>query len=315
MPFQTTVNALQAPAAPGDPVSAADPRATLLSNQFNNQIGIVAGPNGATMARFAWLDTATYSQVSNSGAGAPNGFIMRSMGALITNYLGEATMLIPAGFAVAAYNEGSFWVVNSGTNLATPGMKAYANNSTGVATFAATGAPTSLATSTASTIAAGTASVPTSTITNNVFTTGGAVTGLFPVGSVLSGTGVAPGTVITAQLTGTALGAGTYSVSPQDQTVASTTISGTYGLLTIGGTVVSGYAIGQTVTGAGIAAGTILTALGTGVGGAGTYYVNPTQVIGVAQAINANSNTETGWFCRSVAAAGALAMISSRTMG
>lgn len=39
-------------------------------------------------------------------------------------------------------------------------------------------------------------------------------------------------------------------------------------------------AIGQTVVGAGVTAGTIITALGTGTGGAGTYIVNNSQTIG-----------------------------------
>lgn len=314
MPFQTSVYALQAPGVAGD-FASTNPRATLLSTQWNNQIGLTAGAAGLIIGRFAWLDTSTYSIVSNTGAGAPNGFVHRNLDALITTYLTEAGMTIPAGMmAASVFSEGEFWVVNSGAAMALPGMKAYANNSNGLATFAATGLPTTLGTSTASTIAAGTGSVPTSTITNGVFTTGGAVTGTLAIGSLLSGTGVAAGTTITAQLTGTPLGAGTYSVSPNNQTVASTTISATYGLLTIGGAVVSGYAVGQSVTGAGIAAGTVITALGTGTGAAGTYYVNLTQTI-ASQAINTVSNTETQWFCRSIGQPGDIVIISSRSMG
>lgn len=58
---------------------------------------------------------------------------------------------------------------------------------------------------------------------------------------------------------------------------SASTIAGT--LLTIGGTVTGVFAVGQTLTGAGISAGTIITALGTGTGGAGTYQVNNTQTI------------------------------------
>ena len=50
-------------------------------------------------------------------------------------------------------------------------------------------------------------------------------TGTLRIGQVLSGTGIAAGTVITAQLTGTAGGIGTYSVAGAAQLVASTTIT------------------------------------------------------------------------------------------
>jgi hypothetical protein len=95
--------------------------------------------------------------------------------------------------------------------------------------------------------------------------------------------------------------------------VASTTVSETYGLLTVGGTVVSGYAVGQTLTnGSSTVYGTI-TGLGTGTGGAGTYYTQ-TQTVG-SGTIDSLANTETGWYCRSVGQPGDVVKISSRAMG
>lgn len=75
-----------------------------------------------------------------------------------------------------------------------------------------------------------TASSATSTISGNVFTAVGTVTatGMFTIGSVLSGTGVASGTKIVGY--GTGAGAvGTYIVDIA-QTVTSTTISGVAGV-------------------------------------------------------------------------------------
>lgn len=311
--FQTFTNVLQAPGIAGD-FASANPRATALSSQQYGNAGFVAGPNGLTIGLFAWLDPETYRVASNAGAGAPNGFVHRAQEALITTYLNAFGLTIPAGMMVGnIFDEGDFFVVNNGLIQATPGMKAYANNGTGQASFAATGNPTTGGTSTASTIAAATGSSAGSTITDDVFTTGGSVTGTMVPGGVLSGTGVAAGTVIVSQLSGTTGGAGTYLVAPGDQTVASTTISETYGLLTIGGTVVSGFAVGQALVGTNVTTGSTITGLGTGTGGAGTYYTQ-TQTA-ASGSISTYTNTETGWYCRSTGQPGDVVKISSRSMG
>jgi hypothetical protein len=54
-------------------------------------------------------------------------------------------------------------------------------------------------------------------------------------------------------------------------------ISGT--TLTVGGTVTGTFAVGQTISGTGVTAGTTITALGTGTGGAGTYVVSVSQTV------------------------------------
>lgn len=72
-----------------------------------------------------------------------------------------------------------------------------------------------------------------------------------------------------------------------DQTGGTSTLS-TIALttLTIGGVVTGSYAIGTYLSGAGIPAGTKITAILTGTGGAGTYTINTSLAIGVAQVIN-----------------------------
>jgi hypothetical protein len=138
-----------------------------------------------------------------------------------------------------------------------------------------------LGTSTASTIATTTTTF-TGSIAANVLTVTTAPSNPLVAGTILTGTGVTAGTQVQNQLTGTAGGIGTYAVSIS-QTVASESLSGTYGTMTIGGTVAgSPYAVGQTITGGTVSAGTQITALGTGTGGAGTYFVSPSQTVASA---------------------------------
>lgn len=62
------------------------------------------------------------------------------------------------------------------------------------------------------------------------------------------------------------------------QATVTGSISGT--TLTVSAVSSGTLAVGQTITGSGISAGTIITALGTGTGGTGTYTVNNTQTAG-----------------------------------
>mgnify|MGYP000048804167 FL=1 len=72
----------------------------------------------------------------------------------------------------------------------------------------------------------GNATGTASSISGEVLTVGGSVTGTFVRDMVLTGTGVTAGTKIIGQLTGSTGGAGTYLVDTS-QTVASTSITGT----------------------------------------------------------------------------------------
>jgi hypothetical protein len=318
MPFQTTVNALPALGVPGD-FASNNPRATVIAGPGALVAGAsvgVSNPSGLVVGRFAWLDPATYTVATNNAppgaAGQPNGFVKNDHTALITQYLGETSMTIPAGFGVTLFDAGDFLVKNDGTTEATPGMKAYANFADGKCTFAAAGAPAQGASVTAS-VAASTASV-TGSISGDVLTVTAVGSGTLVAGGILSGTGVAAGTAIESQLTGTPGGIGTYLVSIPEQTVASTTISETYGTMTVSAVGSGALAIGNVLAGTGVTAGTYITAFGTGTGGTGTYIVTPNTVVS-STTVTAVNNVETGWFCRSFAAAGEIAVISSRAMG
>lgn len=323
---QSIVNGVPAPAVAGDFASANPNRYSTLSGPG----GLVAGSAGVAVGQFAWLsqqsiDPDNAAQIVNSfyvpgaGAGAsavsaPDGFVSRpDSPAVITTYLADSTMLISEGFSVPLHSGGDFWCKNSGSTQALVGQKAYANLSNGAVLFAATGTPAQ-ASSTSCTVAAGTWSA-TGSINGNVMTVG-VVTGTYGVaiGSLVSGG--ATGSVVVAQLSGLPGAAGTYALSIGEQTVASgTSLSGTFGVLTVGGTITGTLVLGGLVAGSGIPSGSILTANAalnsnfTGAGGAGTYATSLTGT-GGSGTITFNTSVETKWQARSSGNAGELVKIT-----
>jgi hypothetical protein len=132
----------------------------------------------------------------------------------------------------------------------------------------------------------------TGTISTTTLTVSAVAAGQLAVGQIISGTGVTPGTRITALGTGTGY-TGTYTISVS-QTVGSATAmttdnkpapafaaSAAY-ITTSAGvdtlhitTLTSGEVlIGQQVFGTGVAPNTVITAFGSGTGGTGTYTLN-----------------------------------------
>lgn len=313
--IQTSVNEIPAPGVEGAFCSL-NPRFNVIAGPG----GLVAGVGGVVIGRFAWMYPPPDANggatiVTNSGTGIPAGFAANEQQALNTVYLSDAGLTIPVGFPVTLYNVAEVWAKNTGAGQAVPGMKAYANFSNGAITFAAAGAPTAGGTSTASTIAATTSSV-TGSITGALLTVTAVGSGTVYPGTTISGTNVVTGTKIVSQVSGTAGGIGVYLVSIPEQTVAATTISGTYGLLTVGGTVVAPFAVNSVLAATGsVVAGTTITALGTGTGAAGTYVVDNNTVVG-SQAINVLAvNVETRWFARSGGLTGELVKISTTPLG
>ena len=127
----------------------------------------------------------------------------------------------------------------------------------------------------------------TGSISGTTLTVTAVASGSIITGQVLTGNSVTADTTITSQLTGTAGGTGTYTVSIS-QTRASGSFTGTYTLastsLGVFSTVLQVTAvasgtlsIGQFLTGTGIAFSTSITALGTGTGGTGTYTLSSAQ--------------------------------------
>lgn len=323
--FPNQVNSTQAPGNAGD-FASANPRATVLAGEgaLVSGAGVINGVavQGAVIGRFGWT---TYQSIDNDnapgtvntfGAGAPQGLVARRQVGLITAYLSTAVAYLQSGFQIALYNEVDMWVVNAGATAAQVGQKAFANFGDGSASFAAANSTPSGGSGSASSIAAGTANATASTIIGNVFTAGGTLTGNFYPGSTLSGTGVATGTQIVKQVTpllaGEALnGLGRYEVSIPEQNVTSTTITAAYGVLTVAGTVVAGFGVGQSISGTNVVAGTQISQQLTGTpGAAGTYVVTNATVV-ASTAISSQSSIETKWFARSAGGVGELIKISN----
>jgi hypothetical protein len=128
----------------------------------------------------------------------------------------------------------------------------------------------------------------TGSISGTTLTVTAITNGTIGINQSLFGINVTQATVITALGTGTG-GVGTYTIN-QSQSVASTqmnsatvgavvtgAISGT--TLTVSAVTSGTLTVGQTIQGSTVTAQTIITALGTGTGGAGTYTVNNSQTV------------------------------------
>lgn len=204
--FQRSVNLQQAAAVAGD-FASANPRASVVSHEGT----LVAGASGVTVARFAWATSAglvsnTVVSSGNTLSNKPTGFVHRRQGAaLITAYLGEISNLVPQGFEVTLMATGDYWVPPL-VNTALVGQKVFANLGDGTIQCATAG----------STIAGFSG---TATFATNVMTVATVVSGTVNVGDVVTSAGVATGTYVTAQLTGTTGGVGTYSLSTTPGTI------------------------------------------------------------------------------------------------
>jgi hypothetical protein len=275
MPFPGQVNTVPAVGVAGDFCST-NPRVSTV----NGPGAFVADVGGVTIGAFAWTDP-TNVKARNFGGLAPVGFVGRAQQALITQFLADSTQIIPQGLGVTLFQDGEFWVLNSGTTASAINQKAYANNNSGLVSFAATGNPPAGATSTASTLALNTAATSTIALLSatgsiapytgsgggGLLTVTAIATGALGAGMQLSGTGIDPATTITKQLTGSAGSTGTYQVNIS-QTVASTTITAPlWGTLTLGAAPAGYFLPGATVTGAGVTTGTTIYQLISGTNG------------------------------------------------
>lgn len=314
--FQTSVGTVPAPAVEGD-FCDTNPRYSVDAGPG----GLVAGLAGLTVGRFAWvsyegIDPDNAPTIANNyGAGVPDGFVAREQQGLITTYLDQSGMVIPRGFGVTLFKGGGFWVKNAGSGQAVRGMKAYAKAGTGEVLFAAAGTPATA--SVTGSIGAVVTTSFTGAISGNVLTVSALSTGTIYPGATLSGTGgggVASGTKVVGQLSGTTGGVGTYAVTPTEQTVTSTTITAAAGLLNVTAVGSGTLAVGDVLSGSGgggVTSGTVISALGTGTGLTGTYIVDPTQTVS-STTVAANTSAETRFTAVSAGNAGELVKISDR---
>jgi hypothetical protein len=286
--------------------------------------GLIAG-SSLFVGRFAWVtvppDPNGTPTIANSfGSGAPDGFLMLNQQALNTTFLSYAGMQVQPGAQTALQIVGDFAVVNDGPTEAENGQKAFAYVNSGKVAFAAAGTIFGGGSSTTAAIAPSTFST-TASIANNILTVTVVGSGTLVAGAAIAGTGIptAQAPKIVAQLLplagGEALGGvGRYSLNVGELTVASETITGTYGTLTLGGASAVPFAVGDVLTGSGVTAGSRVTQILTGTGGGAgdTVAVDPTQTVGSAT-ITASIAVETKFFARSTGLPTEPVKISSTT--
>ncbi len=274
MSFQKQVNLVQAPGVLGD-FASMNPFSSVLSGPG----ALIAPAGGVRVGGFAWVNPANNAVSQSYVAGYQIGFNLRNENALITNFLGESSLLIPQGFMVNLLNGGDFWAYFG--NGAVSGSTVYADQSTGAAT---TAAGTSVTGSIGFT---GTASFAANVLTVVTQTAGS----LIEVGDVVTSAGVTAGTTVTAQLTGLPGAVGsTYSLSTTPGTIATQAATTASATLNVSAVATGSLSVGDPVTGTGITAGTTIGSFGTGLGGVGTYNL----IIPGGTPINTASETVTG---------------------
>lgn len=228
------------------------------SNEYNEAVVYFNGFTNATLrpgallfAQYNQNDVAAYVRGSNAGLTVAQ-----------LKLLNQAITITVDGYA---YTSGGNVSLSSATSYSSAaGLIQTALNTTLPAGSSFTAA-----------IAPATFSI-TASINGGLMTVTNVASGAIISGAIISGAGVTSGTQVGTQLSGAAGGVGVYAVSVY-QSVASTTVSGSYGTMTVSGTPTGTLAVGQVVVGA--ASGTQIGQLGTGTGAAGTYFVNKTQTV------------------------------------
>lgn len=297
--FQSKVNLNQAPGVEGD-FASMNPFSSVLAGPGR----LVAPAGGLIVGHFAWVNPADLSVSQSYHAGWQMGFLGRNENALITQFLGEFSMVVPQGFMVNLFNGGDYWA-KFGSGV-TSGGTVYADE--------ATGAPVNTASTSSGTGEFG--FIGTASFATNVMTVVANTSGIISVGDTVTSAGVAAATVVTALLTGTPGAVGsTYSLSSAPGTI--TTQAATTASYFLNMTAVSAgeFGPGDAITGTGVPAGTVIAGYGSATGGVGTYtfLVNGAslQVNDAAGTITGSANIVTAFTARSNAASGEIAKISA----
>lgn len=108
---------------------------------------------------------------------------------------------------------------------------------------------------------------------SNVMDVTAVASGTLQPTDAISGTGVSASTTILAQLSGTAGSTGTYTISSQQQ-FASATVTSLSTVLNVTAVGSGSISVGNPISGTNVTSGSVISALGTGVGGVGTYVVS-----------------------------------------
>jgi hypothetical protein len=119
---------------------------------------------------------------------------------------------------------------------------------------------------------------------------GQGTTGL-EIGQVITGVGIIPGTVITANISGTGTSSNSSWSLNIPQSVGSGLITATLVVLTVTNPVTGTIATDMVLNGSGVAPGTAITAFNSGSGASGTYYVNTVQTLTLTSITGFTSGT------------------------
>jgi hypothetical protein len=290
--FQNVVNTVQAPGVAGD-FASVNPFSSITTAPG----GLVAPAGGLTVGNFFWVGP--QGQTSQSYvSGWQIAFLGRDEQALITQFLGQYTLVVPQGFMVVGMNGGDFWAYFA--DGATAGATVYADETTGAPQMQATNSFTGEIGFT------GTASL--SSVTGNM-TLATITSGIITIGDVLSGTGVTSGTTITGLVSGTPNTVGAvYSLSVAPTTESAEAVTTASNVLNITAVADGGLSIGDVISGTNVTAGTSIASYITGTGGIGTYGLlipGGVPVNTASETITGPSNTSTGWTVGPVTLVGA----------
>lgn len=244
MGFQKQINDYQALGVPGD-FASTNPFSSILANAG----ALVAPAGGLKVGNFAWVGP--QGQVSQSFvAGYQVGFLGRNEQALITDFLGEATMIVPAGFMVTLFDGGDF-LANFEAGAAV-GNSVFADPNDG-APLAGASAPT-LGAGTATVGAVVSSGTTDGTTAVVIITT--VTNGLISPGDSVAGTGIAAGTTVLNQLTGTPGKVGTYTLSSIPAAESAETMTFTSNLMHVTAIASGSFNDADLLSGTGIVAGT-----------------------------------------------------------
>lgn len=298
MPFQQFVNTVLPLAVPGD-FASANPRAVALAGDG----ALIAGSGGVTVGQFAWV-AADGKTVNSFGEGdvAPTGFVHRDQQALITQFLAEASNVIPEGFPVTLFVAGDFWdELQAGTALL-PNSVTYARFSDGALVGSLP---------TGASVTASSGATYTGVLADGVLTAS-AVTGLISIGDTIAGAGVTAGQTILSQTSGTAGGAGVYQTSGV-QTVASETMTCFGDVLDVTAIGSGVLTVGDAISGTGIPTGaTIQSQVSGATGGVGVYTMDiPATAYAASTTVTVVAGILTNWVAKTAAAIGQLVKIST----
>lgn len=219
--FQRTTNLQPSPGVEGG-IASNNP----LIGYVTGPGGLISGPNGVIVGRFAWATPQTSvngaiagERVDNNAnlvaAGvsrAPSGFVANEQQGLNTVYLAESGLSILPGQAMSAFTRGDFWA-KAAAAVTQRALKVFANLADGTMQAALSG----------TTVAA---KIYTASFATNVMTVTVAPGTALAVGDAVLGAGLPANTYIASFGTGTG-GTGTYNLTTTPGTIAAQSTTST----------------------------------------------------------------------------------------